>query len=88
MQRAAHPFDVRLVMTQELPEAITWQSTGHLAQPEHLGHHQKHHEPAIGIDRSEPLRGAGDGFENVSVPASGCIAESREDVVMGMASCD
>ena len=50
VQRAAGPVDMRLVIGQEPEIALDGKRLGQAAQLQHLGHHQQHHEPAIGID--------------------------------------
>ena len=43
----------RLVEAQSLPQLAARQLPGDGAEPEHLGHHQEHHQTAVGVDRAD-----------------------------------
>jgi len=49
MQRAANPLDVTLMVRQKVPERAAALRRCHPAEFKHLGHDQKHHQPAVGI---------------------------------------
>jgi len=49
---------VRLVEGDEVPERAARHARGDFGEPEHLGHHQQHHEAAVRVERGESL---GDG---------------------------
>ena len=53
MERAADPFHMRLMMTEQLPEADCPALAGPPGKLEHLGHHQEHHQAAVGVDRRQ-----------------------------------
>ena len=60
VQAAPGPFDVSLVVGEELPEAARREGLGDLMQPQHLAEHQQHHEAAVGVEGFEPGGGGGD----------------------------
>ena len=61
VQRAAGPLHVRLVVAQETPEPVAGKGVRHARQLQHFGHHQQHHQAAVGVHgdvAGDRLRGA------------------------------
>src|SRR5437879_3211133 len=56
MQRAPDPFDMRLMVAEELPETAFWQRRGHAAKAQCLRHHEEHDKATIGVERGQSLR--------------------------------
>src|SRR5262245_8193203 len=57
MKRTTNPGNVRLMICKEAPERIIRPSLGYSMESPNFGHHQKHDETAISVDRSEAKAG-------------------------------
>ena len=80
MQRAAYPFHVRLMMVNNSQNLLPGKFLATSREVEHLGHHQEHHQPAVGVDR----RQAGGG----ELPSSVESGETSEGIGVGHRSGD
>lgn len=63
VERAANPFDVRLLVGEKFPEGAFGKGAGDAAEVENFGDHEEHDEAAVGVERDEARRrGGDDGF--------------------------
>lgn len=60
VERAADPFDVRLLVGEECPKFAFGKIARDAAEMEDFGDHEEHDEAAVGIEGNEARRGGSD----------------------------
>ena len=77
MEGAARPEGVRLVMARNDQTALSGTARGDRSKSQHLGHHQKHDEAAVGVDAGDAGRGClGCPFHDTSLRRRDCCMHS------------
>jgi hypothetical protein len=82
VQGTADPLHMLLVMGQEAPETAVGKQSRNFAEVDHFRHHEKHHKPAIGIQRRETLGwGRGGVLHNRFISPKGDLAAIASQLI-------